>query len=233
MTNEGTLWDYNGKTGPKYWAQLNDEFAQAACYPYQAPIALDHKESSSYQSTLRFHYQKAEFEEVIQFPTTHLVPQDSRNYIVFQEEKYWLTDIHFHKPSEHVIDEQREKVEFHFVHKSRSGKIAVLAVLFELTSLRSTIFNGQTKTSWDFKSKSHKLDPIAFMPVQKTHFHYTGSLTTPPTTGPVQWFVFDRLSQMDKDFFAQFVLQVTENARPLQDKKDRSVYFGTVNKTLK
>ena len=33
-----------------------------------------------------------------------------------------------------------------------------------------------------------------------THIHYVGSLTTPPTKGPVKWFVFDTIPKMDQAF---------------------------------
>ncbi len=66
--------------------------------------------------TLSFHYQKQRFTDKEFKNTIHLVPFDQLSYVEFKKERYYLTDIHFHLPSEHIINGKQEDIEFHFVH---------------------------------------------------------------------------------------------------------------------
>ena len=44
--------------------------------------------------------------------------------------------------------------------------------------------------------------------------------------GPINWFVFDWVGEMSRRFILEFREEVLENNnRPLQDRKDRPIYF--------
>ena len=110
-------WGYSGERGPEHWAGLCDWFAKGAEFEWQSPIPLvTCEESSDTKETLSFHYQKQRFTDKEFKNTIHLVPYDQISYVLFNEDKYYLTDIHFHMPSEHVINGKQEDIEFHFVH---------------------------------------------------------------------------------------------------------------------
>lgn len=73
--------------------------------------------------TLSFHYQKQRFTDKEFKNTIHLVPFDQLSYVEFKKERYYLTDIHFHLPSEHIINGKQEDIEFHFVHMNSKKRI--------------------------------------------------------------------------------------------------------------
>ncbi len=55
---------------------------------------------------------------------------------------------------------------------------------------------------WTGKNGTHQqwFNPSIFLPEERLHYHYVGSLTTPPTKGPVKWFVFDTIQKWIKPF---------------------------------
>lgn len=220
MTNI-TTWDYEIK-GPNSWATLCDEFTQAAQFAYQSPIALSHQEhmTKNHQAeNILFSYEAASFHKEEINRTIHYVPNDTKNYVVYREMKYTLTDIHFHRPSEHTINGKQEAIEFHFVHTNEAQENLVVGVLCTFEEQAATIqFVPSTDTL--------TFNPIEFLPKTPSKFHFEGSLTTPPTKGPIQWFVFDTVQTLSKDFLKtlpehHFVV----NNRPTQPLNGRKIYY--------
>lgn len=227
--NMDVEWGYEGERGPEHWHELCDWFSEGAKYPYQSPISLSHNEQlikNSEQAQLFFHYQKERFTEKEFKNTMHFVPFSHESYVIFQNVRYFLTDIHFHRPSEHVIDGRSQEIEFHLVHTSQQQKNLVVAVLctFDLTA--PELDKIDLTTEWDYPNHLQTFSPALFLPKEQSYFHYTGSLTTPPTAGPVQWFVFDHIQRFNPDFLKEFSEELLEvNNRPLQEKKERKIYF--------
>jgi carbonic anhydrase len=61
------------------------------------------------------------------------------------------------------------------------------------------------------------------LPSKKNYFHYSGSLTTPPCSENVNWFISQTPIEGSIDqilFFQQFI---KHNARPIQQLNNRSV----------
>ncbi|KAF1296068.1 carbonic anhydrase [Enterococcus sp. JM4C] len=241
IKNMDVEWGYTGDRGPEHWHELCDWYREGATYPYQSPIALHHQ-SNENQSTLKnqdsttnelsFYYVQEHFTEKEFKNTLHFVPYDTQSYVLFRSDKYVLTDIHVHMPSEHQINGQQEGLEFHLVHMNEQGDNLVLGVLFNLSETGGLDIEKETDVIWDLANHSEWFNPIVFLPQEKSHFYYVGSLTTPPTVGPINWFVFDTVQPMSRQFIAQFKNEITENNnRPLQPIKDRKIsYFTGVRK---
>lgn len=225
--NMDVEWSYSGSNGPEYWHTLCDWYADGAKFPYQSPIHLLHNHTKEIgDERLEFHYKKEQFTEKEFKNTIHFVPYNTESYVVFKGIEYVLTDIHFHMPSEHIIDDNQTELEFHLVHTNKAQENLVVGVLFNLTEKLHWICNAQDDSIWDFESHNQWFNPEIFLPVEKSHFHYVGSLTTPPTMGPVNWFVFDEVGEMSRLFIEEFREEVLkDNNRPIQDTKDRAVFY--------
>lgn len=139
------------------------------------------------------------------------------NYTLVSKEKYELLQLHFHAGSEHTVNGVQLPLEVHFVHASPEGKLAVLGVLvavgaanaeFEKVLVNAPTVAGVTNTP------ALSIDINKLKPLGKTFDGYAGSLTTPPCTEGVDWFVMRSTITASADQLARFAtLYYADNAR--------------------
>jgi carbonic anhydrase len=147
-----------------------------------------------------------------------------------------LKQFHFHTPSENRIGGVSYAMEGHFVHYSDAGVPAVLAVMFEVSSTP----NSQLSPIWRNLPASNQVpavdvtfNPADLFPgkVARGYFSFKGSLTTPPCSETVLWYVLKApvtISQEQVDAFKATLpriagLKDVTNARPLQPLKERVI----------
>ena len=141
--------------------------------------------------------------------------------------RYELVQFHFHKPSEEKIDGKSHDMVAHLVHQGPGGKLGVIAVLLDAGQA-----NGLIKTLWDNlpkeKDKENAVDKVMInalelIPKNKGYYTYAGSLTTPPCTQDVTWFVLQTPVQVSADEIARFGRVYPMNARPVQPVNSRDI----------
>lgn len=124
-----------------------------------------------------------------------LFPNDATdNYIVFNKQKYYLKEMTFHLPSEHLIDDLAYPMEVQFIHQGPNNKLLVIST-FTSIGLNQRYFeivlhNIPKETNKVFEIKRTRLNPMSLIPTDKTYFTYEGSLTSDPCTEGVTWLVF-------------------------------------------
>lgn len=123
--------------------------------------------------------------------------------VMVGDSKYELLQFHFHSPSEHTLNGKSYPLEMHFVHKNPEGQILVVGVLFE-EGEHNAVLDGVLKSAPDqwgpIKNAGPNLDLHALFPDDHLdYFKYEGSLTTPPCSEGVQWFVSNQLRQMSDE----------------------------------
>ncbi|OFY95115.1 MAG: carbonate dehydratase [Bacteroidetes bacterium RIFCSPLOWO2_12_FULL_31_6] len=188
-------WSYEGETGPSHWAELEKE---GVCDGVnQSPINIITKDvvvdpslktvEINYSSTTKIH-------DVLNNGHTIQYNVDKGDFITYNEEKFDLAQIHFHSPAEHTINGVRYPIEIHLVHKNANNQLAVFSVMaqegesnktFEFLESYLPVAKDETKTV------DASCDLNLNLPKDKKYFYYVGSLTTPPCTEGVNWFVFN------------------------------------------
>lgn len=224
MNNVDTtpFWDYSDEYGAKKWELLSFEFSEAAKYKYQSPIDINSKNifTNSNLKELIFNYQKQQFKVEYFTQSIHLVPLDFINELSFGDKIYHLQDIHVHMPSEHTIDGLHKPLEIHFVHRTKNNEVLVLGALFK----EGTITKKLPAINWQINSQL-EFNPLEFLPKNKSFYTYSGSLTTPPTSGPVTWILLSEMTSIEDSWLSNLKENLgKDNFRPVQPLKDRKIY---------
>ncbi|MGY3766613.1 carbonic anhydrase family protein [Vagococcus vulneris] len=134
---------------------------------------------------------------------------------------FHLQQFHFHAHSEHTINNTHFPLELHFVHQAQSGKVAVIGILFMLGK-ENDVFN-QIIEIMEEKSTDHFVDLEKLFPENHTFYHYLGSLTTPPLTENVEWYVMPDLIEISEKQLAQITKWYDHNHRTIQPLHNRHI----------
>jgi carbonic anhydrase len=139
---------------------------------------------------------------------------------------YKLLQFHFHHPSEEQINGKSHDLVIHLVHKDMEGHLAVVAVLVDQgtsNSVLKTIFDHLPRASEGEVTTGITINPAGLLPKTGSYYTFPGSLTTPPCSEGVTWFVFKEPMTLSQSELDQFVKLYPHNARPVQPLHQRTV----------
>ncbi|KAI9991915.1 hypothetical protein PInf_017295 [Phytophthora infestans] len=164
--------------------------------------------------------------------------------INFDEREYGLAQFHMHATSEHALDDYHYDAEIHFVHKAvdGSGKILVTGVFLnaEPKVQENAFVKGLWKdleteeSSFNLRDAGMTYAEMLNGLVAKSHvFNYNGSLTTPPCSEVVDWWVlnnpisisYDELHQLKKVYGELPATSDASDNRPTQPLDDREIKY--------
>ena len=213
-------WGYEGEMGPEHWGK---EFPTCGKGKSQAPL------------NIKGPFEKVRFNvvpdyklgplKIINNGHTIQVNVAPGSKIRIDGKAFDLLQFHFHRPSEEHINGKPSAMVIHFVHKNDSGELAVLGVL-----LQEGNENPGIKTLWSYAPPKEgpevAPDNVAFnpnnlLPREMEFFHYDGSLTTPPCTEKVKFFILKSQVNISKEQITQFPFKM--NTRPIQALNDRKI----------
>ena len=224
-------WTYTGQTGPAFWGTLEEDYHTCAAGRTQSPI--DIRADSVHGSdvpALEFQYQPSAL-KIIDNGHTVQVNYAPGSFVSVGGKRYELQQFHFHTPSEEKIDGKSYDMVAHLVHKDADGKLAVVAVLLT----KSDTPNSLVKTLWENLPKKKEVEtPVDnvtinaadLLPASKAYYTFAGSLTTPPCTEGVTWFVLKSPTAVSGDEIARFGKSYPMNARPVQPLNGREIKTG-------
>ena len=139
---------------------------------------------------------------------------------------YKLLQVHFHRPSEHLIGGKNFPMEAHFVHRAESGALAVVGVLLAEgkpnAAFGKIVATMPAKEGPAVKADSG-INPNALLPAKLSYYRYEGSLTTPPCSEVVDWLLLTTPVQVAGTDVTNFAKLHPMNARPAQKDNRRFV----------
>jgi carbonic anhydrase len=223
---EGPHWSYAGEHDPAHWGDLSAEFATCKAGTAQSPIDIRYGRRMDYQP-LSFHY-RSDTLAVSNDGHTIRVDSGSGSFLVVNGHEYALQQFHFHTPSEHRIQGLPADMELHLVHRDGEGKLAVVAVLLRAGRRTNSTFmriaDSMPRVPGEsFYGRQVAINPLFLLPPDRSYFFYPGSLTTPPCTEGVSWFVMTDPVEVDAALVARFRQLMGGNARPVQPDNARPV----------
>ncbi len=222
-------WSYTGTYDPNRWGELSG-YGLCATGQRQTPIPLWSLTNLPLAlSTPSFDYR---FTPVNMRHNGHTVEftYEPGSTIRVQGTDYRLAQFHFHTPSEHTLDAVSYPLELHLVHVDANGAPAVVVGIFikrgAVNQALATAFNNLPQNEGDVSQPlGAVINAANLLPYNRTHFTYSGSLTTPPCTEGIRWYVMQTPIEMSDAQIAayQVVPGLNPSARPLQPVNGRSV----------
>lgn len=134
-----------------------------------------------------------------------------------------LAQFHFHAASEHTIDGKVFPLEGHFVFKAKDGRLAVVGVMYqegEANKLAGEVLEALGDAG---EGEIEREDIAIMLPRDKSYHHYLGSLTTPPLSENVEWYVLDTPVTLSKAQIAGFNARYSHNNRKVQPLNGRAL----------
>ena len=204
-------------------------YAECSIGQHQSPVDLSVQVASKKLNTLQVQYlkDKPDF-----FNSGHAVQVNSsagyKGELKIGNDIYPLIQYHFHAPSEHVIGNKTFPAELHFVHIRDDGRIAVLGVLLEEgksnPALQDILDHVPVDAATHNKTSGIEINPKSLLPKSVSHFYtYAGSLTTPPCSEGVSWYVLAEPVTISADQLSKLESLYKENARDPQALNGRVV----------
>jgi carbonic anhydrase len=221
----GHDWDYGESQGPNHWGELKPEFAPCKNGHRQSPIDIRNPQKAELPS-LQFDYKPSPL-HIIDNGRTVMINYGPGSFLVVGGTKYALQQFHFHRPSEEKINGQSYEMEVHLVHADRDGNLAVVAVLLE-EGEDNRLVHELWKDLPSEKEKEESLDNVlvdaaGLLPADRSYYTFSGSLTTPPCSENVTWFVLKHPVTVSATEIEQFSKLYRHDARPTQPMYDRVV----------
>jgi carbonic anhydrase len=218
-------WSYSGAEGPAHWAQLDHSYATCSDGHAQSPIDIKDAKPADLPP-LQFDYGAAP-QSIVNNGHTIQVTFGAGNTLRVGDKTYTLKQFHFHHPSEEAIDGRHSDMVMHLVHDDGSGHLAVVAVLFKVGAANPALDAVWSKMPRE-SGKTVELSGAALkladlLPADRGYYSYTGSLTTPPCSEGVTWYVLKTPLTLSSQQLASFSKLYPHNARPTQPLSGRVV----------
>lgn len=233
-------WSYTGPTGPSHWGSLDSSFTKCVDGTAQSPINLVSKNAVKLPLTnLKFNYEESTAGIFNNGHTVEAEPIAEGDVVVNNTVKigavtYPFLQFHFHAPSEHEVNGLHYPVEVHFVHKTATGKIAVVGVFIKAGAYNKdwAAFTDKINVATeDPEATTTELDWSKLLPANQQTIRYNGSLTTPGCAEGVKWNVFTHPVVLSQAQLNDFLEAYSGNNRPVQPLHGRSVKLdNTPNK---
>lgn len=216
---------HKGEHGPENWKNLCDDFTDCGGNA-QSPIDIISQSAvkDGGLNALKFNYGKSKV-NIINNGHTVQFNADGENVVKINDKDYKLLQFHYHALSEHTINGKHFPLEVHFVHKHSDKDFAVLGIMF-VEGKENELFKKYLE-HFPTKKATYKadetIDLFKLFPENKSYFYYSGSLTTPPCSEVVSWYVLKNPVEASKEQIEKFSKILDNNYRPIQPLNGRKI----------
>lgn len=224
-----TPWNYEGPSGPDHWGSLDPAYAACNAGREQSPIDIRSTTKADLPA-IRFEYASGPLKYLVNNGKTIRVnyhAPGSGDFLVVGDTRYQLTQFHFHRPSEEYVQGKAFAMVLHLMHESSNGQVAGVAVLITAGQANPTV-----QALWDHMAPAEgpeqevpgvAINPATLLPRDTGYYTYQGSLTAPPCTEHVTWFVLKTPIELSAAQIAAFAKIYPHDVRPVQPLNGRVV----------
>jgi carbonic anhydrase len=233
-----TRWEYEGARGPEHWSELDPAYAPCNAGKEQSPIDIQNAEKADLPA-LRFDSTSSSLKYLVNNGYTirvnyHDAP-GAGNSLLVGDKRYQLTQFHFHRPSEEYIHGKPYDMVVHLMYQASDGKVAGVAVLLKAGAANTAIQKiwehmplTESKVLPDFSHEEQEvagveINPADLLPRDTAYYMYMGSVTAPPCTEGVTWYVLKTPVELSGKQIKAFAKLFPHDVRPVQPLNGRVV----------
>jgi carbonic anhydrase len=217
-------WGYDGEAGPQNWGK-DAKYAVCASGKNQSPIDLKGFVEADLKP-LKLDY-KAGIADILNNGHTVQINYGPGSSLTVDGFAFELKQFHFHSPSENKVNGKQFPLEGHLVHADKDGNLAVVAVMFQegaAHTLLTRLWEKMPNKAGEKSTLPSGLNVTQLLPKERGYYRFNGSLTTPPCSEGVRWFVMKKPATASKTQIEQFSKAVgVANNRPIQPTNARAV----------
>jgi carbonic anhydrase len=220
-------WEYQGKRGELTWGKLDPAYQACSKGHEQSPIDIRGARLNKSLQPIEFHYiaGTVRLENDGHTVIAHVNPG---SYIVTGGVRYEMVEFDFHHPGEEPVHGKLSDMSVHLVHRSADGKLAILAVrlteeMGQPNAVLAALWPHLPRTAGATELTTEMVNAGGLLPTDRGYWTYTGSLSSPPCTEGVRWFVFEQDLSVSRDQLRVFASLFRVNSRGLQDAHGRRI----------
>jgi carbonic anhydrase len=192
--------------------------AQCSNGHHQSPIDIRNPQRADLPP-IQFDYKPSTL-DIIDNGHTIMINYGPGSFMFVGGKKYELKQFHFHRPSEEKINGNAYEMTVHLVHADQQGELAVIAILIrngEDNPLVHELWNDlpKEKDKEEYFNNT-QIDVARLLPADRGYYTFDGSLTTPPCSEGVMWYVLKHPVTVTAAEIEQFSKLYRDNARPTQ-----------------
>lgn len=222
---EAVNWEYYGKNGSEHWAELCTDYSPCGGQA-QSPIDILNATIDSSLLPLQMNYQNSQT-NIYNNGHTLQYNYTVGSFITLDSQVYDLVEFHFHTGSEHSIDGYRYPAELHLVHKNATtGALVEVGVMIkegDENPLLNQLLEKLPKEKGLYYRSSETFNVMDLMPDTQSYYTYSGSLSTPPCSEIVTWFVMSKPITASYMQINKMTKLLYNTARPVQPLNGRTI----------
>jgi len=220
-------WEYVGKRGELVWSKLDPAYQACNKGHEQSPIDIRGAHLNKALQPIEFHYIAGSV-TLTNNGHTIVARVNPGSYIVAGGVRYELVEFSFHHPGEEVVRGKMTEMDVQLLHKSADGKLAVVAVrlveeMSNPNAVLAALWPHLPRTAGASEKVTEMVSLGGLLPADRGYWTYMGSLSTPPCTEGVRWFVLEQELSLSRDQLRVFASLFRLNSRGLQDAHGRRI----------
>jgi carbonic anhydrase len=142
--------------------------------------------------------------------------------------RYELVEFDFHHPGEEPVKGKLSDMSVHLVHRGTDGKMAIVAVrlmedMGSPNAVLAALWPHLPRTAGTIETVAEMVNAGGLLPADRGYWTYMGSLSTPPCTEGVRWFVFEQELSVSRNQLRVFAALFRINSRGLQEAHGRRI----------
>ncbi len=204
----------------------------------QSPINIISKESTSGNHNITINF-SGDIDNVKNLGHTVQLELEPGNTITVDGRTFEYKQMHFHTPSEHLIDGITYPMEMHVVNtlknqqQDETTEYLVLAFHVKMGGESKFLANfidnipkdegGVIEVDLNALTDSEMSNAANLLKELNSYYYYKGSLTTPPYTESVNWYVMKRIFEASPEQIKRINEIEGDNARHIQEKYERKI----------